>query len=76
MERDRFELAEQERPVAAHRVVLRDDPFQRSRHVGREDHVNHVLAVRARRRRDRVDDRHRAFEGHLDTLGEESRLLL
>ena len=61
--------------MTANRVVLRHDVLERARHVGREDHVDDVLAARLRSRRDRVDDRDRAFEWNLDALREEPGLL-
>jgi hypothetical protein len=75
MQRDTGELSEAERPMPADGRVLRAHLLQRPRHVGCEDHVHDVLARRARRRRDRVDERDGALERDIDALREQPRLL-
>ncbi len=75
MKCDRVELAYGKDAMATHGVVLRHDVLERSTHIRGEDDVHDVLAVRSRRRRDRVDDRHGPFERNLCTVREESCLL-
>src|SRR5579859_1666735 len=60
---DLVEFADHEKPVAAHGCVLGCHLLQRAaREVAGEDDVHDVLPGERARGRDRVDERHRAFE--------------
>ena len=60
--------------MTAHRIVAGYDVLERARDVGGEDDVHNVLLDRTMFRRYGIDDRHRAFEGYLDSVGKQPGL--
>jgi hypothetical protein len=75
MQHDLVELVETDKAMTSHGLVVRHNAGERAPELGGEDNMDDVFCPPAALRRDRFDDRDRAFEWKLLSPLPDSRLL-